>query len=114
MIVVYIELCFGGAVFFRRTKRRYNVLAHLVVPVIGAVIFGAALYGSIYPAPPKPLRYTPYITLAWIIVGLVVLMGLRASRPEAVARIGSILGEEGGDEDDVEPTGKAWAPQPST
>ena len=34
----------------------------------------AALYGSIYPTPPHPLNYTPYITLIWIVLGLVVLV----------------------------------------
>jgi len=98
VIVVYIMLCFGGIVFFRRTHRQWNPLAHVVVPLIGAVVFGAALYGSIYPVPPTPLDYTPYIALAWIVLGVLVLLALRARNPEAVARIGSILGEEGGED----------------
>ncbi len=96
IIVVYIGLCVGGAVFFKRTHQSYNILAHLLVPVVGAALFAAALYGSIYPQPPHPLEYTPYITAIWFILGLLVLVGLRAKRPEAVERIGSILGEEGG------------------
>jgi amino acid transporter len=102
VIVVYIGLCLGGAVFFKQTHRAYNPLLHLVVPVIGALLFAAALYGSIYPTPPHPLNYTPYITLIWIVLGLVVLSMLRSRRPDAVQRIGSILGEEGGEEDDVD------------
>jgi amino acid transporter len=98
VIVVYIGLCFGGILFFRRTHRRWNPVAHVVVPLIGAIVFGAALYGSIYPVPPTPLNYTPYIALAWLIVGIVVVLMLRSRNPQAVERIGSILGEEGGDE----------------
>jgi amino acid transporter len=98
VIVVYIMLCFGGIVYFRRTHRNWNPLAHVLVPLIGAVVFGAALYGSIYPVPPTPLNYTPYIALAWLVLGLVVVMALRARNPQAVERIGSILGEEGGDD----------------
>ncbi len=102
VIVVYIGLCLGGAVFFKQTHRSYNPLIHLVVPVVGALLFAAALYGSIYPTPPHPLNYTPYITVIWIVLGLVVLSMLRSRRPEAVQRIGSILGEEGGEDDDVD------------
>jgi amino acid transporter len=98
VIVVYIGLCFGGILFFRRTHRRWNPIAHVVVPLIGAVVFGAALYGSIYPVPPTPLDYTPYIALAWLVIGIVVVLALRSRNPQAVERIGSILGEEGGDE----------------
>jgi amino acid transporter len=111
IIVVYIMLCFGGAVFFRRTHSRWNPAAHVLVPLIGAVVFAAALYGSIYPVPPTPLDYTPYIALAWLVVGVLVVVALRARNPEAVERIGSILGEEGGEEaadlDDPNALGKA-------
>ncbi len=98
VIVVYIGLCFGGIAFFRRTHRRWNPVAHVVVPLIGAIVLGAALYGSIYPAPPTPVNYTPYIALAWLVIGLIAVFTLRARNPEAVTRIGSILGEEGGED----------------
>jgi Amino acid transporters len=111
VIVVYIMLCFGGIAFFRRTHRNWNPLAHVAVPLIGAVVFGAALYGSIYPLPPTPLDYTPYIALAWLVLGLLVVAALRARNPQAVERIGSILGEEGGAEaaelDEPSAVGKA-------
>ena len=97
VIVVYIGLCIGGMVYFRR-KEHYNPLVHLGLPLIGVIIFAAALYGSVHPAPPYPLNLTPYITLAWFVIGVVIVMMLRARNPEAVERIGSILGEEGGED----------------
>ncbi len=103
IIVVYGMLCFGGIVFFYRTRatRRWNPLVHVVVPLVGAAVFGAALYGSIYPAPPGILKWTPYVALVWLVIGIVVLVWLRLTRPESVAQIGSILGEEGGVEAEV-------------
>lgn len=101
IIVVYMGLCVGGAVFFKRTHAHYSVVAHLLVPAAGVVLFAAALYGSIRPTPPHPLNYTPYIALVWIALGLIMVFALRARRPEAVARIGSMLGEEGGEIADV-------------
>jgi amino acid transporter len=100
VIVVYILLCFGGIVFFYRTRnsRNWNPLVHVAVPFIGAVVFAAALYGSIHPTPPGILKWTPYLALAWLVVGVAVLLWLRATRPEKVAQIGSILGEEGGED----------------
>ena len=98
IIVVYIMICVGGIVFFRRTRdtRRWNPLIHVGVPVLGAVVFAAALYGSVHPTPPGILKWTPYLALAWLVAGFGVLAWLRSRRPEAVAQIGSILGEEGG------------------
>jgi amino acid transporter len=98
IIVVYIMLCLGGIAFFYKTRdsRKWNPLMHVVVPLIGAIVFGAALYGSIHPTPPGILKWTPYLAAAWLIVGLLVLAWLRARRPDSVAQIGSILGEEGG------------------
>jgi amino acid transporter len=98
IIVVYIMLCIGGVVFFWRTKdtRRWNPAVHVAIPVIGVIVFGAALYGSIHPAPPGILKWTPYVAAVWLILGVVTLAWLRARRPGQVAQIGSILGEEGG------------------
>jgi amino acid transporter len=98
IIVVYIMLCVGGIVFFWRTRdtRNWNPLVHVAIPVIGAIVFGAALYGSIHPTPPGILKWTPYVALIWLVVGAGVLLWLRSQRPDSVAQIGSILGEEGG------------------
>jgi amino acid transporter len=98
VIVVYVMLCIGGIVFFWKTRdtRNWNPLVHVVIPVIGAVVFGAAWYGSVHPTPPGILKWTPYVAVAWLVIGLAVLAVLRARRPDSVARIGSILGEEGG------------------
>jgi amino acid transporter len=100
IIVVYVMLCLGGIAFFSKTRatRRWNPLAHVLVPLIGAVVFGAALYGSIHPTPPGILKWTPYVGLVWLVIGVAVVLWLRARRPDAVARIGSILGEEGGED----------------
>ncbi len=97
VIVVYIGLCIGGMVYFRRNER-YNPLLHAGVPLVGVVIFGAALYGSVRPTPPYPLNLTPYITIAWFILGVIAVLVLRVRKPDAVERIGSILGEEGGED----------------
>ena len=100
VIVVYIMICLGGIVYFWNTRasRNWNPLVHVGIPVVGAIVFGAALYGSIHPAPPGILKWTPYVALVWVLLGIGVLLWLRSSRPDQVAQIGSILGEEGGAE----------------
>ncbi len=97
VIIVYIMLCLGGIVFFRRTERGFNPIVHGVVPLIGAVIFAAAWYGSVAIGLPHPVNISPYVALIWAVVGIVVLIYLKSARPDSVERIGSILGEEGGE-----------------
>jgi amino acid transporter len=95
VILVYIALCVGAVPFFQR-HARFNPLVHGVIPAIGAVLFAAAWYGSVYPVPPAPIRAAPYVVLLWLIAGFAMLAYLSRKRPDAVERIGSILGEEGG------------------
>ena len=98
IIVVYIMLCIGGIVFFWKTRatRNWNPVVHVAVPLIGAIVFGAALYGSVHPTPPSILAWTPLVAGVWLVVGAAVLLWLWFRRPDSVAEIGSILGEEGG------------------
>ncbi len=100
VIIVYIMICLGGIVYFwnTRTSRKWNPLVHVGIPLVGAIVFGAALYGSIYPAGSGIIKWTPYVALVWLLLGIGVLLWLRATRPDQVAQIGSILGEEGGTE----------------
>jgi hypothetical protein len=85
-------------VFFWQTRgsRNWNPVAHVAVPLIGAIVFGAALYGSVHPTPPSILAWTPAVAGVWLVLGVGSLLWLRARRPESVDQIGSILGEEGG------------------
>ncbi len=100
IILVYMALCLGGVTFFRRLLRKWNPIVHAGVPAIGFIIFGLAVYGSIYPGylPPLPYRIVPYVNLGWLVLGIFLLSYLRRNHPQRVAEIGSILGEEGGEE----------------
>lgn len=96
VVLIYIALCIGGILFFKRVVRRFNPLIHGLIPLIGAVIFGAAWFGSVYPVPAGILKATPYIVIIWLALGAAVLIYLYKKRPDAIAKIGTILGEEGG------------------
>ena len=102
-------------VWFRRVERRYNPVLHFVVPLIGLVGFGFGVYGSIYPGSKLhlPVAIIPWVILGWLVVGVLVLLFLRRTRPERVAEIGSILGEEGGDEAAVLDQTVVAPPQPA-
>jgi len=95
--IVYLVLCVDGIVWFRKAFQRYNLFFHGILPATGVIIFGCAVYGSVYPVPAMPSRLIPYIILAWLLIGGSVLLYLRRAHPDRVAKIGQIAAEEGGD-----------------
>jgi len=103
IIVVYMAMCAGSVIWFRKVERNYNALLHGLVPIIGFVIFGLAVYASVWSGsvPPPPYNIVPYVAAIWLLIGIGVLMYLRSSVPDRVRKLGSILGEEGGTEGEV-------------
>jgi hypothetical protein len=97
--LVYVVLCVGGSVYFRRIAQRYNPLVHGLIPVIGIAVFGLAVYGSVYGGaiPPAPYTFVPYVNLGWLVLGIAFVIYLSRNAPEKIGQIGSILGEEGGE-----------------
>jgi amino acid transporter len=99
--VVYVVLAISGIVYFRREMgREYSALKHVVVPIIAIVAYALGIYGSIYPgsAPSAPYSFMGLLTATWIVIGIGVVLYLRAKSPELVGRLGQALGEEGGSE----------------
>jgi amino acid transporter len=62
-----------------------------VIPVLAIVTLGYTLYANVYPVPPAPVRYFPYIVAAWIVLGVVIVVAL----PGLSAKIGRTFTEEG-------------------
>ncbi len=97
--LVYVVLCVGGSVYFRRLSQRYNPLIHGLIPVVGIAVFGLAVYGSVYGGawPPLPYLIVAPVNLGWLLLGIAFVTYLSRTAPEKVGQIGSILGEEGGE-----------------
>ena len=76
-MLIYIGVGCAETVEAWRERR----LAWSVACIMGPVILLWALYRSVYPAPDFPNTLWPYVVVAWILAGAVVLR----SRP-AVAR----------------------------
>jgi amino acid transporter len=67
-------------------------LARLVPPVAGVLIAGFALYRNVWPAPPAPYQFFPYLVLGWFLAGLaltVVIPGFTAKVDGGLERAAS-------------------------
>ena len=70
---VLMDYCF-------RRREELHPLLHLAFPIISTVALLWAGYASIVPLPPAPIRYAPFLTAGWMLVG--VCLAFRSRKPE--------------------------------
>ena len=96
--------------YLRERRDEFNVIKHLVVPILGVIFMIPALLSAIggltipildveLSAVTGALSWTAPIAAAWMIIGIVVYFVLRASNPDALRRIGEVYGGEAAPED---------------
>jgi amino acid transporter len=104
-IVIYMIACVSCISFFTRKpegKPHLNILLHVVIPVIGIVVFTAALYGQYFsfdqffkPAfTTFPLNWIGWGALAFLALGVVVTIVMHYRNPEALDAAAHAFGGE--------------------
>ena len=84
-ILLYISACISVPfLYLRQLRNEFSVVKHIVVPLIGVLIFIGPLIATIYPVPPYPLNIIPYIDLGWLLLGAGVLAWLWRNRRDSV------------------------------
>jgi amino acid transporter len=84
VIIVYMLISVGCMRYYLGPGRaQFNVLLHVVLPIAGIVLFFFPLYYQFYKYPPVyPEKYGNWVDIAWVILGLVLMIWLLARRPE--------------------------------
>jgi amino acid transporter len=108
VIVIYMAVCLGSIVYYWTQKREeFSIWLHGVFPVLGAVAFAFPLYYQYNPLPDYPIRYANWAAIGWLVLGVLVLVWLERTRPEALENADRIYVE---DETLAPATGAAPAP----
>ena len=92
--------------YLRERRDEFNVVKHLLVPILGVLAMIPALLSVIggltipifdveLPAYENSLRFTAPIVGAWMVIGVVAYVWLRSSNPSALQRMGEIYVGEG-------------------
>jgi amino acid transporter len=68
-----------------------SIWRHVVLPVLGILVLAIPIFGQVYPAPPAPLTYFPYLVLIFIAVMAVIAVRIGRRRPEVLERAGAVL-----------------------
>jgi amino acid transporter len=101
MYIAVNVACIGF--YLREGRSEFNVIKHVVVPVLGvlamipavlAVIGGVTIPILNITLPPyqNSLQYTAPVVGIWLVLGIVAFFVLRARNPEALARVDDIYG----------------------
>jgi amino acid transporter len=101
MYIAVNVACIGY--YLREGRSEFNVLKHIVVPVLGvitmipavlAVIGGVTIPILNVELPPyeNSLRFTAPVVGIWFVLGIVAYFYLRARNPEALARVDDVYG----------------------
>ncbi|HEX9067047.1 MAG TPA: APC family permease [Streptosporangiaceae bacterium] len=92
---VYIVANVGLYLFYKREHRdELSVLKHLVVPAIGTIALLVVVYYSVNPLPAWPVSLAPFIVLAWLLIGVIVVYAVyRGPRANDLRLAGVAMGE---------------------
>jgi amino acid transporter len=92
VIVLYIMANIALTAFVRREHPAdFNILRHVIVPLVGTLLLIPVLYVTVYPVPAYPINLTPYIFIALLIVGFIVMLIIAARRPTALDQESTML-----------------------
>jgi len=69
----------------------FNILRHVIVPLVGTLLLIPVLYVTVYPVPAYPINLTPYIFIAILIIGFVAMLAIAARRPAALDQESTLL-----------------------
>ena len=97
-LVLYAFTALGLVFVAFRDKQAFpkvNMLSHVLIPVVAAAVMIYPLYRTVSPLPPGVYKTLPIYLAAWIVAGILVLLYLKRTRPDAIDRVGSLMA--GGD-----------------
>lgn len=108
LIFVFMYICVNLACigyFWRQRRDEFNVIKHLLVPILGVIAMipaGLAVIGGLtipileveLPPYETALRFTAPIVGGWLLIGIVLYAVLRGRNPAALERMGDVYGGE--------------------
>ena len=96
LILVVYFLANAALPFYYRKYRpqEFNVLKHLILPVLGMIIIAVPVYYLCKPPQPQPYDWFPYAALAILVVSVIYAFVLNRRDPELGGRVGSIVADE--------------------
>jgi amino acid transporter len=84
-VVVYLALCIVAPMDLRRSGEMQA--RHVITGIAGAALMSFVVFGSVYPVPEYPYNVLPYLFFAYMAIGGIWFLVLRATSPQTLASI---------------------------
>jgi amino acid transporter len=101
LAVVYIYIMGNAAVaayYWRQRRAEFNPLLHFAIPLFTTAALIYVGVETFNPLPAYPLNLAPYIAGGWLVLGIVILLIMRARGDDRwLANAGASLGESIGE-----------------
>src|SRR5580704_3798144 len=68
--------------YFRERRDEFHPVLHAIFPLLGTVALFFVAFNSLQPLPPPPIRYTPWVLVIWLALGLLVLLAMKLAGKE--------------------------------
>jgi amino acid transporter len=95
VLVVYFLANLALPFYYRKYRpAEFNVIRHVVLPVLGMAAIAVPIYYLCKPPQPQPYDWFPFAALAVIVVSIVYSMWLVRRDPGLGERVGSIVADE--------------------
>ncbi len=95
ILVVYFLSNLALPFYYRRYRpQEFNLLKHLVLPVLGLIAIGVPVYYLVKPGQSAPDDWFPYAALGVIVVSVIYAAILSRRDPGLGDRVGSIIADE--------------------
>jgi amino acid transporter len=103
VIPIYLAVAVALPFFiYRKHRAEFNVVKHLLIPLVGFGVYIGPLITSLHPFPGPPLGPLAFVALGWIVAGILGMVWLRLRDPGRLERVGRAVF--------VDPSGQPQAP----
>jgi hypothetical protein len=69
--------------YWNQARDEFNWILHFVFPVGTSLVLIYSIYAAFVPLPAAPNNWTPVVAAAWLALGVIILVGMRATGNEA-------------------------------
>jgi amino acid transporter len=95
ILVVYFLSNLALPFYYRKYRpQEFNVLKHLILPVVGMIVIAVPVYYLCKPPQPQPYDWFPYAALIIVVVSVIYAFVLNRRDPGLADRVGSIVADE--------------------